>query len=79
MPVTGASSVTWSRIAASPSNTNWSQVGNNLNFYFWAVGQTAVFRIVAANSCGSASYDFGFRSISCGGGGGGLGGLKSIP
>ena len=71
MPVTGASSVTWSRIAASPSNTNWSQVGNNLNFYFWAVGQTAVFRIVAANSCGSASYDFGFRSISCGGGGGG--------
>lgn len=70
MQVTGATSVTWSRIAASPTNTNWSQSGNNINFNFWAIGQTAVFRIKATNGCGTFSYDFGFKSISCGGGGG---------
>ena len=70
MPVTGATSVLWTRTAASPTNTSWSQVGNNLNFYFWAVGQTAVFNVNASNACGSTSQNFGFKSISCGGGGG---------
>ena len=71
MQITGATSVAWSRIAASPSNTTWSQSGNNINFYFWAVGQTAVFRINASNACGTTTNDFGFKSINCGEGGGG--------
>lgn len=69
--VDGASSVTWSRIAATPSNTSWSQSGNNINFYFYNVNQTSVFKINASNSCGNTSYDFGFKSIDCSGGGGG--------
>src|SRR5690606_32671694 len=64
--VNGATYVTWTRIAANPSNTSWSQVGNNLHFYFWAVNQTAVFRVSATNSCGTTSHDFGFKSIICG-------------
>ena len=79
MPVTGATSVTWSRLAASPSNTNWSQSGNNVNFYFWSVGQTAVFKINASNSCGTSTYSFGFKSINCGGGGGGCEQFKVSP
>jgi hypothetical protein len=71
MQVIGASSVVWSRIAASPSNTSWGQNGINLNFYFWAVNQTAVYRITATNACGSSTYDFGFKSIDCNPGGGG--------
>jgi len=71
MNITGATSVAWSRIAASPSNTSWSQSGNNINFYFWQVGQTAVYRINASNACGSTTNDFGFKSINCSGGGGG--------
>ena len=69
MPVSGATSVVWTRTAASPSNTNWGQNGNNLNFYFWNVGQTATFKITASNGCGSVSQSLGFKSISCGGGG----------
>lgn len=66
MIVNGATNVTWERIAASPSTTTWYQSGNNISFYFWAVNQTAVFRITASNSCGTTSYDFGFKSIQCG-------------
>jgi Secretion system C-terminal sorting domain/Bacterial Ig-like domain (group 2) len=71
MQIIGSTSVTWSKITSNPSNISWSQNGNNLNFYFWGLGQTAVFRIQATNSCGSSSYDFGFKSIDCSGGGGG--------
>ena len=66
MVVNGATNVTWERIAANPSNTSWSQSGNNISFYFWAVNQTAVYRISASNVCGTTSYDFGFKSINCG-------------
>ncbi len=66
--------VTWSRISANPTNTSWYQSGNDVNFYFYYVNQTAVFRVNVYNSCGSASGDFGFKSINCGGGGGGGGG-----
>lgn len=79
IPVSGATSVVWTRTAASPSNTNWSQNGNNVNFYFWNVGQTATFKITATNGCGSNSYSFGFKSISCGGGGGGCEQYKVSP
>jgi hypothetical protein len=64
--VSGAPNVTWTRIAASPSNTSWSQIGNNINFYFWADNQTAVFRVSATNSCGTTIHDFGFKSVQCG-------------
>ena len=66
MVVNGATNVTWERISANPSNTSWSQSGNNISFYFWAVNQTAVYRISASNVCGTTSYDFGFKSINCG-------------
>ena len=66
MRLSGASSLTWSRIAANPSNTSWNQTGNNVSFYFWAVNQTAVFRVSSTNTCGTTSYDFGFKSITCG-------------
>jgi len=66
MTISGASNATWYRIAASPSNTSWYQTGNNVSFYFWSVNQTQVFRISSSNTCGTTSYDFGFKSISCG-------------
>lgn len=79
MPVSGATSVTWTRTAASPTNTNWGQNGNNISFYFWNVGQTATFQITATNGCGSISQSFGFKSINCGGGGGGCEQYKVSP
>lgn len=69
MQIFGANSATWSKIASSPSNISWSQTGNNINFYFWSIGQTAVFKIDATNSCGTATYNFGFKSIYCSPGG----------
>lgn len=71
MQVSGASSITWSKVSSSPSNIGWSQNGNNLNFYFWNIGQTAVFKAEAGNGCGTFSYNFGFKSINCSSGGGG--------
>lgn len=71
MQVTGATSVTWSKTTSNPTNVSWYQSGNNLNFYLWSLGQTALFKLLASNSCGTTSYDFGFRSIDCTGGGGG--------
>lgn len=67
MDVTGSTSNTWARITANPSNTSWYQAGNDINFYFWAVGQTATFRLTSGNNCGTNTYDFRFRSISCSG------------
>ena len=66
----GTSNVEWSWVTGSPININWYQSGNNLNFYFYGVGQTAVYRVSGSNGCGTTSYDFGFKSIDCGGGGG---------
>jgi Secretion system C-terminal sorting domain/PKD-like domain len=62
-----SSIVQWTRIAANPETTTWYQSGNNINSYFFYVNQTAVYRISATNSCGCTSYDFGFKSIDCGG------------
>lgn len=70
MQVSGATSVVWTKLASNPSNISWSQNGNNLNFSFYGVNQTAYFRMAATNSCGTTSYDFGFRGVDCGGGGG---------
>ncbi len=70
MQITGATSVTWSKVTSSPSNVYWYQNGNNLDFHFFAAGQSAVYKIEASNGCGTTSYDFGFMSEDCGGGGG---------
>lgn len=67
---TGANSVTWSKVSSS-STVAWNQNGNDLIFYLWAAGQTAVFNVQATNGCGNTSYTFGFQAINCGGGGGG--------
>lgn len=66
MTISGSPGATWTRIAASPTNTSWYQNGNNISSYFWAINQTAVYRIISSNTCGSTSYDFGFKSIQCG-------------
>ena len=70
MQITGATSVVWSKVSSSPSNISWSQNGNNINFYFWNVGQTAVFKCTTTNACGTTILNFGFKSIDCSGGGG---------
>ncbi|MEO6868076.1 MAG: T9SS type A sorting domain-containing protein [Ginsengibacter sp.] len=72
MTVMGATSgVSWSKVSSVPSSISWSQVNNDVSFYFWQIGQTGVFEIDAANACGTTSNTFGFKSIDCGGGGGG--------
>jgi hypothetical protein len=71
MNIINANYVEWTRIAANPTSTSWYQTGNNINFYFFAVNQTAVYNISAANVCGATSNQFGFKSIDCSGGGGG--------
>ena len=69
--IQGATSVTWSKIASSPTNITWTPSGNNLNFYFYNLNQTAVFQISASNTCGTTAQQYGFKSVTCGGGGGG--------
>lgn len=61
----GNTSTTWTRTFASPTNTSWSVNNNNVNFYFWAAGQQATFRVTFGNNCGTTSYDFRFKSITC--------------
>jgi len=68
MDIRGQSSYTWSRPAANPTNTTWYQSGDGIRSYFYAVGQTATFRLSAVNSCGTTSYDYRFISVSCGSG-----------
>lgn len=67
---TGANTVTWSKVSSS-ATVAWYQNGNDLNFYLWAAGQTAVFNVQASNGCGNVNYSFGFQDVNCGGGGGG--------
>jgi lysyl endopeptidase len=72
MNIQGATTVTWSRISNIPNHpAPWSQNGNDLSFYLTSVGQKTIFRVTASNNCGTVSMDFGFKSIDCGGGGGG--------
>ncbi len=72
---TGATNgITWSKITSTPTNVPWSPLyTDGIRFYFWNVGQTAVFNVQASNTCGNASYNFGFKSINCSTGGGGGG------
>lgn len=63
--LSGSVSNTWERIAANPTNTTWSQNGNNIQFYLWAQNQTATFRLTSSNSCGTKKYDFRFKAITC--------------
>ena len=71
MYITGASTSSWSKVSSNPTNLYWEQTGNNLGFYFYNVGQSALYRITATNSCGTTSKNYGFKSIDCSGGGGG--------
>ncbi len=68
MVINGQSSYVWTRPAANPTNTTWSLSGDGFRSYFFAVGQTATFRLSASNSCGATSYDYRFISVSCGSG-----------
>ena len=66
---TGANTVTWTKVSSS-NTVSWTQSGNDINFYLWGAGQTAVFNVDASNGCGDVSYNFGFQDFDCGGGGG---------
>jgi hypothetical protein len=63
--------VQWSRVSANPTNTTWSQSGNNISLYFWGPGQSATFKMTATNACGVIVRYFAFQSQDCSGGGGG--------
>lgn len=69
--VSPGTTVQWSRVSASPTNTTWSQSGNNISFYFWGAGQSATFKMKATNGCGAVERYYTFQSQDCGGGGGG--------
>jgi hypothetical protein len=65
---TGAGSISWSQISSSGYN-NFSQDGNNINFYLYSLGETSVFQVNASNGCGTYTQQFGFQSVDCSGGG----------
>lgn len=69
MDITANTTVTWED-AGNSGGVTWSQVGNNLRFYFSDLNQYAYFRVSATNSCGSQSLLYRFRSVSdnCSGG-----------
>lgn len=64
----GTSYASWSMINSSHT-TSWSQQGNNLTFYLWAVNHTATFRITLNNGCGTFTRDYIFSVKDCSGGG----------
>jgi hypothetical protein len=66
LDVPDANAVTWSKYT-TPLNVNWTQYGNDLNFYFFAASQTATFQVTATNSCGSSTEYFAFNSTDCSG------------
>lgn len=66
----GSTSGSWQKVSSNPSSLSWSQSGNTLNFYFWAVGQTSSYRLATSNTCGTTTNYYYFKSIDCSGGGG---------
>ncbi|WP_157492007.1 T9SS type A sorting domain-containing protein [Mangrovimonas sp. ST2L15] len=69
MSINGQTSVTWTLLSSSHT-TSWSQQGNNITFYLWAVNHTATFRFTTSNNCGTITRDYTFVSKDCSGGGG---------
>ncbi|MEI9919703.1 MAG: T9SS type A sorting domain-containing protein [Bacteroidota bacterium] len=67
MQIGGTSNGSWQRVSANPTNSYWSILGNNIEFSFFAVNQTAVFRHTSSNACGTLAKDYYFKSINCGG------------
>jgi len=69
MDITANATVLWED-AGNSGGVTWTQVGNNLRFYFSDLDQYAYFRVTATNSCGSQSVLYRFRSVSenCSGG-----------
>lgn len=75
--VFNATSVTWTRTVAIPTNNTWQQFKNgdplpplndDISFYFWGPGQTATFKIKVDNNCGSVIRFYDFVSQDCSGG-----------
>jgi hypothetical protein len=66
--IPGATSVTWARTYAQPSNAFWSPSETNMQLFFYDLNQSARFQINASNACGSFIQTYGFRSIACSGG-----------
>lgn len=66
MQVTGATTVTWTKISSS-GVVSFTQTGNNISFYLFANSESAVFQVSATNSCGTTSYEFEWQAANCGG------------
>jgi hypothetical protein len=66
--IPGASSVTWTRTYAQPTNTVWWQNGEEISLFFYELNQSSRFQINASNACGSFVQTYGFRSKECSGG-----------
>jgi len=69
MDISANATVVWED-AGNSGGVTWSQVGNNLRFYFSDIDQWAYFRVITTNSCGSQSVLYRFRSVgdNCSGG-----------
>jgi hypothetical protein len=63
------STISWTQISAVPGGGISYSDYNYDDFYLfmWKPNQIAVFRFDASNSCGSITYDFGFKAIDCSG------------
>ena len=55
--------------AGNSGGVTWTQIGNNLRFYFSAPDQWAYFRVYATNACGVSMALYRFRAVEgdCGG------------
>lgn len=67
--ITANANVVW-QAAGIPSGMGWSQIGNNLQFYFADIDQEAFFSVSITNSCGTKSIRYRFTSVgdNCSGG-----------
>lgn len=65
--ITANATVVWS---GGGTGVTWGQTGNNLQFYFSDINQTAVFTVDISNSCGTTTLRYRFNSVSenCSGG-----------
>lgn len=60
--ITANSTVIWSD-AGNSGGVTWTQIGNNLRFYFSDLNQWAFFNVSISNSCGTTNLRYRFNSV----------------
>lgn len=67
--ITANANVVWSD-AGNSGGVTWTQIGNNLRFYFSDLDQWAFFSVAITNSCGTTNLRYRFNSVgeNCTGG-----------